>query len=75
MLNEQLLTELHKLDRTQKLRVVQLLVNDLASDEALLDETFPPGTVYDLPSPHDAFGAAQQMQAILDMYKRDHDHS
>ena len=55
MLNEQLLTELHKLDRTQKLRVVQLLVKDLASDEALLAEAFPPGAVYDLPSPHDAF--------------------
>jgi len=75
MLNEQLLTELHKLDRTQKLRVVQLLVNDLANDEALLAETFPPGAVYDLPSPHDAFEAAHQMQAMLDIYKRDHDHS
>ena len=75
MLNEQLLTELHKLDRTQKLSVVQLLVNDLASDEALLAETFPPGAVYEVWSPYDSAEAAQQMQAILDMYKRDHDHS
>jgi len=65
MLNEQLLTELHKLDRTQKLRVVQLLINDLASDEVLSDETFPPSAVYKVWSPYDSAEAAQQLMDLL----------
>jgi hypothetical protein len=44
MVTKELLDELHKLDRTEKLRVVQLLVNELATQEAplpLLEGTYP----------------------------------
>lgn len=34
MLTEQLLADLHKLNRAEKLRVAQLLVNELADEEA-----------------------------------------
>ena len=36
MVTSELLAELHKLDRAEKLRVVQLLVNDLAAEEPSL---------------------------------------
>lgn len=36
MLSRELITELHKLNRADKLRVVQLLVNDLSQEENLL---------------------------------------
>ena len=71
MLSDQLLSELHKLNPTEKLRVVQLLVNELANSDATLADIFPPGTLYEIPSPYDSFEAAQQMQAMLDDYKRD----
>ena len=71
MLSDQLLSELHKLTPTEKLRVVQLLVNDLASSDTPTADSFPAGISYEIPSPYDAFEAAQQLQAMLDDYKRD----
>lgn len=66
MLSAQLLNELHHLDRTQKLRVVQLLVNKLAGDEALLTDTFPAGAVYEIWSPYESGAAAQQLLKMLE---------
>ncbi len=63
MLSEQLLTDLHKLNRTEKLRIVQMLVNDLALEETQPDQT---PEQYEVWSPYDAFEAANTLQAILD---------
>ncbi|MBI5668942.1 MAG: hypothetical protein HZC41_13125 [Chloroflexi bacterium] len=45
MLSEQLVEQLHRLNRAEKLRAVQLLVNDLAAEEESL---LKPGAVYDV---------------------------
>lgn len=72
MLSEQLLSELHKLNHAEKLRVVQLLVNELASDEALLTEAFPTGARYEVWSPYESASAAQQLLELLEEDKQTH---
>ena len=57
----ELLPSLHQLSRADKLRVMQFLVDDLAREESLLQE----GRTYDVWSPHDALGAAETLQAVL----------
>jgi hypothetical protein len=71
MLSDKLMSELHQLSHAEKLRVVQLLVNELASEAG--HDTLTPGTSYEIWSPYDAFEAANQLQEMLDQYKRDHD--
>ncbi len=63
MLSQALLAELHKLNRADKLRAVQLLVNDLAVEEAAL---LAPGMRYEVWSPYDAPGAAQTLLKMLE---------
>jgi hypothetical protein len=70
MLSEQLLSELHKLNRTEKLRVVQILVNELAVDESAPEVLIQAGAQYEVWSPYDAFEAAHILQDMLDEYKR-----
>ncbi len=62
MLSEDLLVELHKLNRAGKLRVVQLLVNELALQE---EEHVLAGTQFEVWSPYDAPGAAQTLLGML----------
>ncbi|MBX3081491.1 MAG: hypothetical protein KF716_07620 [Anaerolineae bacterium] len=72
MLSEQLLADLHKLSRAEKLRVVQALVGDLAHDlnaEETQSTNFKEAEIW---SPLEAYEAAQIMQAELDEYKRRH---
>lgn len=71
MLSEKLLNELHNLNRAEKLRVVQLLVNELANEEAT-EAPLSTATEHEIWSPYDAFEAANTLQAMLDEYKRDH---
>ena len=73
MLSEQLLTELQKLDRTEKLRIVQILVNELALEETISEASLQPNVQYEVWSPYDAFEAANILQTMLDDYKLDHD--
>ncbi len=72
MLTSELVAQLHDLNRAEKLRVVQLLVNDLAADtnaEALED-----GAVYEVWSPYDAAGAAETLeQMLLERHQMDWD--
>ena len=75
MLSEQLLSELHKLNQTEKLHVVQILVNELASVEGLPETLFEEGNQFAIWSPYDAFEAANTLQAMFDEYKRDHGQS
>ena len=63
---DQLLDELHKLSRVDKLRVVQSLVNDLAEEEAY----FKSGAHYEVWSPFDAAGAAETLGKMLEEDKQ-----
>jgi hypothetical protein len=63
MLPNDLLTELHKLNRSDKLRVVQILVNELAVEE---EATLVSGAHYEVWSPYDAPGAAQTLLKMLE---------
>jgi hypothetical protein len=73
MLSDQLLNQLQELSPTEKLRIVQLLINDLAaaSNQELLQQ-LKPDAVYEVWSPYDSFEAAHQLQAMLDEYDREH---
>jgi hypothetical protein len=61
MLPENLLVELGKLTRAEKLQVVQILVSQLAKEEALLT-----ATEYEVWSPYDAPGAAAILTQMLE---------
>lgn len=63
MISEHLLEELRQLNRAEKLRVVQLLVNQIAEEEAILT-----GAEYEVWSPFDAPGAAA---ILMDMLEED----
>ena len=66
MLSENLLTELHQLSRTEKLRVVQILVNELASEEETLIAS---DRAYEIWSPFDSATTARQLKELLDKDK------
>lgn len=58
---DQLLGELHKLSRVDKLRVVQSLVNELAEEEAAF---FKLGVDYPIYTPYGNEGAAALLEAL-----------
>ena len=60
MLPETLVVELQKLTHTDKLRVVQILVNELVQEEIL------PMKEYEVWSPFDASGAATILTQMLE---------
>ncbi len=60
---EELLAELRRLDRVDKLRAMQLLVMELASEEQAL---LLPGAHYEVWSPYDAPAAAQTLTQMLE---------
>lgn len=66
---DQLLDELHKLNRVDKLRVVQSLVNELAAEE---ETYFKSGSQYEVWSPFDAAGAAEVLGKMLEEDKKSH---
>jgi hypothetical protein len=58
----ELLTDLKQLDRADKLRVMQFLLLEIATDEGALMKS---GLTYQVWSPYDSYKAAQEMLAIL----------
>ena len=67
MLSQTLITELQKLSHAEKLRVVQMLVNQLAQEENILM-----ASEYEVWSPYDAPEAASiLMQMLEEDQKRD----
>jgi hypothetical protein len=64
MLSDKLLDELRQLSPPEKLRVVQILVNDLAAEAANDLSLF--GTHYEVWSPYDSPGAAETLLKMLD---------
>ncbi|MDQ6693829.1 MAG: hypothetical protein M3014_05325 [Chloroflexota bacterium] len=69
MLTNELLVELHKLDRADKLRAMQFLVGELTSEE---DPTTTPTALYEVWSPYDAAGAAESLLKMLEENKQSH---
>jgi hypothetical protein len=72
MLPEQLINDLHKLNRADKLRAVQLLVNDLALEEEF---GLVPGAQYEIWSPYDSAEAAAILTKLLDEDKQKPDNA
>lgn len=60
---DELLAALRRLDRADKLRAMQVLVTELASEE---DALLLPGGEYEVWSPHDAGGAAATLERLLE---------
>ena len=60
---DELLAELRRLDRADKLRAMQVLVTELASEEGAL---LVPGGEYEVWSPHDAPEAAAALNRLLE---------
>jgi hypothetical protein len=58
-----LLPELHRLSRADKLRAMSFLVNELAKDEDVL---LTHGALYEVWSPYDASQAAETLVNMLD---------
>ena len=65
MLTDLLKQELDKLNRAEKLRVVQMLVEQLAQEEELLTSR-----EYEIWSPYDAPGAAAVLMDMLEEDRR-----
>lgn len=61
MLSKEFLAELHRLNRAEKIRVVQLLVNELAAEEAILD----PNVQYEVWSPYDSAQAVKHLREAM----------
>ncbi len=58
----QLMPELRKLKRSEKLFILQFLVSELAQEES---DLIQPGVAYPVWSPYDAFDAAATMLRVL----------
>jgi hypothetical protein len=65
MISEHLIEELRQLNRIEKLRVIQMLVNQIAEEEAILTST-----EYEVWSPYDAPGAAAILTEMLEEARR-----
>jgi hypothetical protein len=65
MISEHLIEELRQLNRVEKLRVIQMLVNQIAQEEEILTST-----EYEVWSPYDAPGAAAILTEMLEEDRR-----
>ncbi|MEO8613262.1 MAG: hypothetical protein ABI690_35555 [Chloroflexota bacterium] len=65
MIPEHLIEELRQLNRVEKLRVIQMLVNQIAQEEEILT-----ATEYEVWSPYDAPGAAAILTDMLEEDRR-----
>ena len=65
-LNE-LLTSVHALPRADKLRLIQLLAADVASEDGIA--VADTGTTYPVWSPHEAFDGAATLLRVLEQEK------
>lgn len=67
---QELLPSVRDLSRADKLRLMQVLVSELAKDE---EAFFIPGADYQVWSPYDSAGAAQTLLAMLEAEKKSSD--
>ena len=66
MLPHALLEELHTLDRDNKLKIIQFLVDDLAAEDAA---SLSPGAIYEIATPYGNEASAQQLFNHLQAHK------
>lgn len=66
---EELMGELHKLKRVDKLRAIQVLAQDLAVEE----ESIIPNAHYEVWSPFDSASTANALLKMLEESERDND--
>ena len=62
-----LLPSVHALPRTDKLRLIQVLAADIASEEGLIAND--PNVAYPVWSPHEAFDGAATLLRVLEQEK------
>ena len=62
-----LLPSVHALPRADKLKLIQLLAADVASDDGIV--AGDPDTAYPVWSPHDAFDGAATLLRVLEQEK------
>ena len=67
---EDLFAELHKLNRIDKLRAMEVLVLDLAAEE---QAQLIPGKEYEIWSPYDSADGAETLMKMLDEEKKAND--
>jgi hypothetical protein len=67
MLSDKLLDDLHRLTRAEKLRVVQVLVNDLASTESIFEQDVE----YPIYTPYGNEAAAAVLENMLEVAKNE----
>ena len=72
----EVLPSLKQLSRTEKLRVVHILIDEIAAEknDSAIEETelknfFESGQTYEVWSPHDSFDAAAQLNQLLEESK------
>lgn len=65
MISEHLIEELRQLNRVEKLRVIQMLANQIAEEETILANS-----EYEVWSPYDAPGAAAILTEMLEEDRR-----
>jgi hypothetical protein len=70
MIPNELLKQLHELDRFDKLHVIQLLAKDLSQEEG---SQFVEGTHYEIWSPYDSAEAANTLLQMLEDDKSSHE--
>ena len=63
----EVLPELKRLNRYEKMRVVQILIDEIAAEEAAF---FEPGGEYEVWSPYESFEAAETLSRMLEEEKR-----
>lgn len=63
VISNQLREELQKLNRTDKLRVIQILADNLVSEE---EAYFTPGTTYEIITPYGNKTAAETLLKMLE---------
>jgi hypothetical protein len=60
---EELLPDLLRLDRRDKLRAIELLAHEVAAEDSI---QLVPGRQYEFWSPYDSAGVAQQLMDLLE---------
>ncbi|MDQ3042619.1 MAG: hypothetical protein M3R11_09640 [Acidobacteriota bacterium] len=64
----EVLPNLKTLNRSEKLRVVKILIDEITSEE---ESFFESGAEYEIWSPYDSYDAAEKLQQMLEENKSD----
>jgi len=65
----EVLPNLKTLNRSEKLLVVKILIDEITLEEEKAESFFESGAEYEIWSPYDSFSAAEKLQQMLDENK------